>query len=116
MASNINVFIDEETNNWFKACLALNITKEGLANFVDTELQKFHTAVGTSCGNCSIEQIIPCPTNIYCNKRKRNYCPFHKSQKQQQCLTCDKLKKNITLYHRYKSPSWRNTDAKKMGK
>ncbi|XP_052214916.1 uncharacterized protein LOC127833604 isoform X2 [Dreissena polymorpha] len=104
---------DNETNNWFKACLALNITKEGLANFLVSELQKVHVTVGSSCGNCCIETLIPCPTQPYCSKRIKSYCPFHKSQKPQQCFTCDKVKKNITSNHRYNNPSWRNTDAKK---
>ncbi|KAH3798883.1 hypothetical protein DPMN_152486, partial [Dreissena polymorpha] len=40
MAANTNLLGDKETNNWFKACIGLNITKEGLTNFLCTELQK----------------------------------------------------------------------------
>ncbi|KAH3813077.1 hypothetical protein DPMN_143940 [Dreissena polymorpha] len=100
MATNSNMFTDNETNNWIKACLALIITKEGLLNFLNTELQKFHSAVGISCGYCSIEQLIPCPTPSYCTKSKQN-CRFHTSQKPQQCSTCDQVKQNIIFNHRY---------------
>ncbi|XP_052250732.1 uncharacterized protein LOC127857970 isoform X1 [Dreissena polymorpha] len=113
MAANTHLFGDKETNNWLKACIGLNVTKEGLANFLCAELQKVHTIVGRSCGNCPIENLIQCPTNPYCNKRKRNYCPFHKSQKPQPCPICDNVKHNIILHHRYGGPSWRNTRAEK---
>ncbi|KAH3811750.1 hypothetical protein DPMN_140165 [Dreissena polymorpha] len=111
MAASISLFTDKETNNWLKACLALNITKEGLAYFLDTELQKFYATVGSSCGNCSIEKLIPCPTPPYCKSKKN--CHFHVSQKPQQCAVCDQVKQNITLHHRYSKPSWRNTHAEK---
>ncbi|KAH3800489.1 hypothetical protein DPMN_154122 [Dreissena polymorpha] len=111
MACNTNIFTEKETNNWFKASIALNVKKDGLANFLNTQLQNVHAVVGKGCGNCPIEKLIPCPTNPYCHKRNRRYCPFHKSQKPQQCHTCDKVKKNIILQHRYSVPSWRNTRA-----
>ncbi|KAH3857214.1 hypothetical protein DPMN_099819 [Dreissena polymorpha] len=41
------IFADKETNNWFKACIALNVTKEGLTNFVENTMKKVHTALGT---------------------------------------------------------------------
>ncbi|KAH3710715.1 hypothetical protein DPMN_070208 [Dreissena polymorpha] len=113
MAANTNLFADKETNNWFKACIGLNVTKQGLTNFLCTELQKLHTVVGSSCGKCPIEQLIPCPTNPYCNKKKRTNCPFHKSQKPQLCPTCDNVKQKIILQHRYGAPSWKNTHAEK---
>ncbi|XP_052259412.1 uncharacterized protein LOC127863792 [Dreissena polymorpha] len=111
MAAKNNVFTDKETINWFNASKALNVAKQGLTNFLDTQLQNVHAAVGRSCGNCPIEKLIPCPTNPYCNKKKRNYCPFHKSQKPQPCPTSDHVKQNIILQHRYHGPSWRNTRA-----
>ncbi|KAH3689790.1 hypothetical protein DPMN_194685 [Dreissena polymorpha] len=76
MAASTSLFTDKEINNW---CLALNITMDGLANFLDKELQMFHIAVGRSCGNCSIEKLIPCPTLPYCNNG-RNNCRFHAQQ------------------------------------
>ncbi|KAH3709112.1 hypothetical protein DPMN_068573 [Dreissena polymorpha] len=111
MAANTNLFTDKETTNWFKASIALNVAKQGLTNFLDTQLQNVHAVVGRSCGNCQIEKLIPCPTNPYCNRKKLSYCPFHKSQKPQPCPTCDHVKQNIILQHRYNGPSWRNTRA-----
>ncbi|KAH3799180.1 hypothetical protein DPMN_152786 [Dreissena polymorpha] len=111
MAANTDLFTDKEAINWFKACIALNITKDGLTNFLNSELQKVHSAVGTSCGKCCIENLIPCPTLKYCNNRNGNDCLFHKSHKPQPCKTCDKVKHNIILQHRYGGPSWRNTHA-----
>ncbi|KAH3797125.1 hypothetical protein DPMN_150700 [Dreissena polymorpha] len=93
MATNTNLFTDKETNNWCKASIALNVTKQGLTEFLDKALQNVYAAVGRSCGNCPIEKLIPCPTNPYCNKKKRSYCPFHKSQIPQPCPTCDKVKR-----------------------
>ncbi|KAH3801168.1 hypothetical protein DPMN_154815 [Dreissena polymorpha] len=113
MATITNLFTDKETNNWFKASIALIVTKQGLTNFLDTQLQNVHAIVGRSCGNCTIEKLIPCPTNPYCNKRKPNKCPFHKSQIPQPCPTCDNVKKNIISQHRYRGPSLKNTRSEK---
>ncbi|XP_052270121.1 uncharacterized protein LOC127871354 isoform X2 [Dreissena polymorpha] len=40
------IFADKETNNWFKACIALSVTKEGLTNFVENTMKKVHAALG----------------------------------------------------------------------
>ncbi|KAH3781007.1 uncharacterized protein LOC127841945 isoform X1 [Dreissena polymorpha] len=111
MFANTNIFTDKETTNWFKACIALIVTKDGLSSFVESELQKIQTTVGRSCGNCSIEKLLPCPTNGICKKRKGNTCIFHQSQQPQNCKSCDQVKQNITSLHRFNGPSWRNTQA-----
>ncbi|XP_052221835.1 uncharacterized protein LOC127838251 isoform X2 [Dreissena polymorpha] len=111
MAANTNIFSDKETNNWFKMCVALNITKEGLANFVENTIKKVHAPLGSSCGLCSIEQLMPCPTQGLCNKRKRNICSFHKSHLPQPCQRCDTVKHGIISYHRFSGPSWKNIKA-----
>ncbi|KAH3797120.1 hypothetical protein DPMN_150695 [Dreissena polymorpha] len=97
MAANTNLLTDKETNNWFKASIALNVTKQGLTNFLTTELHNVHIVVGRSCGNCPFQKLVPC----------------HKSQKPQPCPTCDKVNQNITSQHRYGRPSWRNTRSEK---
>ncbi|XP_052285459.1 uncharacterized protein LOC127881542 isoform X24 [Dreissena polymorpha] len=111
MAADTNIFTDKQTNNWFKACIALNLTKDGLTDFVVTELLNVQTIVGRSCGHCFIQNLIPCPTQDVCKKRKQNKCSFHNSQQPKSCHTCDKVKQNITLLHRFKGPSWANTKA-----
>ncbi|KAH3853866.1 uncharacterized protein LOC127875418 [Dreissena polymorpha] len=114
MATNSNVFTDKETNNWFKACIALNVTKEGLTNFVDKEIKKVHNAIGRSCGNCLTENLVKCPTKGTC-KQFAN-CNFHNSitKRTRQCPRnlCNSVMKNIITQHRYNGPSWINTNAK----
>ncbi|KAH3771042.1 hypothetical protein DPMN_172342 [Dreissena polymorpha] len=111
MAADTNIFTDKQTNNWFKACIALNLTKDGLTDFVVTELLNVQTKVGRSCGQCFIQNLIPCPTHYVCKKRKGNNCSFHNSQQRKSCQTCDKVKQDITLLHRFIRPSWENTKA-----
>ncbi|XP_052285450.1 uncharacterized protein LOC127881542 isoform X12 [Dreissena polymorpha] len=111
MAPDTNIFTDKQTNNWFKACIALNLTKDGLTDLVVTELLNVQTKVGRSCGQCFIQNLIPCPTQDVCKKRKGNNCSFHNSLQPKSCQTCDKVKQNITLLHRFKGPSWANTKA-----
>ncbi|KAH3777844.1 hypothetical protein DPMN_179292 [Dreissena polymorpha] len=77
MAATANIFKDKEINNWFKACIGLNVTKEGLTNFVEMTIKKVHAAIGSSCGQCDIKQV----------------------------------KLGIISYHRFKGPSWKNTNA-----
>ncbi|KAH3731218.1 hypothetical protein DPMN_057226 [Dreissena polymorpha] len=66
MEANMTLFSDKDTKNWFKACIALNVTKAGLTNFVENKMKKVHTAAGRSCGQCSIEKLIPCPFQGLC--------------------------------------------------
>ncbi|XP_052231770.1 uncharacterized protein LOC127845103 isoform X2 [Dreissena polymorpha] len=111
MAADTNIFTDKQTNNWFKACIALSLTKDGLTDFVVTELLNVQTIVGRSCGQCFIQNLIPCSTQYVCKKRKGNNCSFHNSQQRKSCQTCDKVKQDITLLHRFERPSWANTKA-----
>ncbi|XP_052219511.1 uncharacterized protein LOC127836904 isoform X2 [Dreissena polymorpha] len=113
MASDTNIFTEKHTNNWFKACIALNFTKEGLTDFVLTELHNVQTLVGRCCGQCFIQNLIPCPTQDVCKKRKRNNCSFHNSLQPTSCQTCHKVKQNITLLHRFNGSSWANTKAER---
>ncbi|KAH3755894.1 uncharacterized protein LOC127848290 [Dreissena polymorpha] len=119
MASLANVFADKETNNWFKACIALNITKKGLKDFFDTEINKVCAAVGRSCGQCSIEHLLRCPTQGLCRRKTRQICQFHNGPANQprNCPSnvCHQVQKNILQKHRFSNPSWRNTHAEKWG-
>ncbi|KAH3698013.1 hypothetical protein DPMN_085528 [Dreissena polymorpha] len=113
MATTTKIFTEKETNNWFKACIALNMAKEGLTNFVVTELKNVLNAVGISCGQCSIENLMPCPTQGLCNKRKPYKCTFHTSHQPKSCQSCDQVKQNIKSLHRFNGPSWRNSKAER---
>ncbi|KAH3788274.1 hypothetical protein DPMN_166409 [Dreissena polymorpha] len=115
MASYTHVFADEETKNWFKAFIALQITKEGLTEFVDKETQKIHSIVGKGCGNCFIENLLKCPTRDICSNQHN--CNFHNAPGKQNRTcpvnVCDQIRINIILQHRFSRPSWKNTDATK---
>ncbi|KAH3716694.1 hypothetical protein DPMN_059420 [Dreissena polymorpha] len=113
MAANTNIFTEKQTNNWFKAYIALNWTKEGLTDFVVTELLNVQKTVGSSCGQCFIQNLIPCPTQDVCKKGKRTNCSFHNSLQYKSCQTCDKVKQNIKSLHRFNGPSWANTKAER---
>ncbi|XP_052245526.1 uncharacterized protein LOC127854502 [Dreissena polymorpha] len=113
MAANTNIFTEKQTNNWFKAYIALNWTKEGLTDFVVTELLNVQKTVGSSCGQCFIQNLIPCPTQDVCKKGKRTNCSFHNSLQYKSCQTCDKVKHNIKSLHRFNGPSWANTKAER---
>ncbi|KAH3779941.1 hypothetical protein DPMN_157750 [Dreissena polymorpha] len=90
MAANTNIFTDKQSNNWFKACIALNVTKEGLAHFVDTEIKTVHIAVGRSCGNCCTENVVGCPTKEICKNTKNcNYYTQTKRPRQCPMKLCD---------------------------
>ncbi|KAH3691767.1 hypothetical protein DPMN_192298 [Dreissena polymorpha] len=90
MASYTHIFQNEETTNWFKACIALNITKKGLSSFVDQEIQKVHTAVGKGCGSCSMDNLI----------KQKQRCPTG---------FCNQVQTKIEIQHRFRRPSWQNT-------
>ncbi|KAH3814027.1 hypothetical protein DPMN_142504 [Dreissena polymorpha] len=55
MACSTNLFSEKETNNCMTETIALRITKEGLTDFIETDMRKVHTAVGRNCGKCAIE-------------------------------------------------------------
>ncbi|KAH3786144.1 hypothetical protein DPMN_164247 [Dreissena polymorpha] len=113
MASFTHVFTDGETPNWFKAFIALNITKERLENFVDREIQNVHATVGRSCELCLTENLLKCPTKGIC-KNTMN-CNFHNTQlkKPRSCASsiCEQILKNITSQHRYSGLPGKNTKA-----
>ncbi|XP_052268811.1 uncharacterized protein LOC127870195 [Dreissena polymorpha] len=112
MAGNLDdMFSNKETCNWFKASIALIITKQGLEKFVDSEIQKLHANVGRACGNCFTENLIKCPTYGVCRNAKS--CSFHNTPGLLPCPCpmniCDQVKQNIASHHRYSNPSWKNT-------
>ncbi|XP_052761540.1 uncharacterized protein LOC128204200 isoform X2 [Mya arenaria] len=71
------------------------------------------------CNSCRTAEIIPCnPRNKVCNSRR---CRFHMDQHTRQIISsrpcpkfiCNTLRDTIEQRHRFGSPSWRNTDARK---
>ncbi|KAH3775886.1 uncharacterized protein LOC127845263 isoform X2 [Dreissena polymorpha] len=128
MASLEDVFLEQEMTNWLKAWLALNITKTGLHDFVDTEVQHLQSSIlqsvtstlglspNTTCTICCTANLLKCPTHKLCNKGKiSRVCKFHDTAIKQprQCPVhiCDAVRDGIVNSHRYKGPSWNNTLA-----
>ncbi|KAH3801088.1 uncharacterized protein LOC127838996 isoform X2 [Dreissena polymorpha] len=128
MASLADVLSEQEMTNWLKAWLAINITKTGLRDFVDKEVKSFQTSTIqsvafnlrlpaiTTCTCCLTANLLKCPTNKLCNKRKHNaVCKMHDtvSKQPRRCPNgiCDAVREEIIKAHRYHSPSWNNTSA-----
>ncbi|KAH3782736.1 hypothetical protein DPMN_160654 [Dreissena polymorpha] len=103
--------ITKEEILWLNACIALDITKEGLSSFVDNEIKLFQVAVGIGCGNCFTENLVACPTDGMCEYA--NSCTYHNTPALQplKCERCELVKQNIVSNHRYRHPSWKNTKA-----
>ncbi|XP_052819634.1 uncharacterized protein LOC128245491 [Mya arenaria] len=121
MASYRTYIRDKETRNWFKAFMALKITKTGLIDFVDDVLTRVHRNIYQTvktarhprphehCIACSTENVLQCPTPGICSRN----CKFHNTRKYQPCSKgiCDVVRDEIIKLHRYKGPSWKNTNA-----
>jgi hypothetical protein len=128
MASYSPKLNKKEFNNWFKAQLAVLLTKEGIEPFVYNEIQAFQLECldnicynnklinGSVCSSCSTENIITCPTYRICNVGHGN-CSYHRNSETQYnpagCPNkiCDKFNTQIKCAHRYYVPSYKNTDA-----
>ncbi|XP_052820773.1 uncharacterized protein LOC128246550 [Mya arenaria] len=116
-----------EAQNWVKAALALNITKEGLQGFVDDVLTCVHKDIystvrtskglpgGAACAQCFTENVLKCPTRGICTSPKN--CRFHNSPQKlyAQCPNgiCEGVRDEIIQHHRSSGPSWKNTNADK---
>ncbi|XP_052259494.1 uncharacterized protein LOC127863864 isoform X2 [Dreissena polymorpha] len=128
MARLGDVFGVQEMTNWLKAWLALNITKDGLHEFVDREVKQFQTGIyqnitstlgpsaNTTCTSCFTANILPCPTQGVCKKRGRKSCKsMHDtpSRRHRPCplSICEAVRDHIKNDHRFYGPSWKNTSA-----
>ncbi|XP_053379067.1 uncharacterized protein LOC128548413 [Mercenaria mercenaria] len=126
MAENISKLVDKGFQNWIKANLALNITKDGIEDVVLTEINTFHQDTlndilspeqilnNDLCRQCKNENILPCPTRGICIV-KTGLCSFHYTQQKwyRPCPKhiCDRLREKIKQCHKYNFPSWKNTKA-----
>lgn len=122
--------IDRDFLNWIKGALAVLFAKEGLTEFVQNEiiqcqldliqnviLQKGLNS-GTTCNSCSTANVQACPTAGFCKKGR--CCNVHNlnipdKKPNQKCPNglCNGLRDAIRNQHRYKEPSWKNSDAKR---
>ncbi|XP_052760976.1 uncharacterized protein LOC128203556 [Mya arenaria] len=127
MASYRDSLREKEAQNWVKAALALNITKDGLQDFLEDVLtcvhQDIYSAVRTSkglpsgaaCAHCFTENVFMCPTRGICTSTRN--CRFHKCPQKlyAPCPNgiCEGVRDEIIKHHSFSGPSWKNTNADK---
>ncbi|XP_052759623.1 uncharacterized protein LOC128202647 [Mya arenaria] len=127
MASYRELLKEKEAQNWVKAALALNITKDGLQDFLEDVLtcvhQDIYSAVRTSkalpsgaaCAHCFTENLLMCPTRGICTSTRN--CRFHNCPQKlyAPCPNgiCEGVRDEIIKHHRFSGPSWKNTNADK---
>ncbi|XP_060600207.1 uncharacterized protein LOC132753723 isoform X2 [Ruditapes philippinarum] len=128
MASYSPKLLEKKYNNWVKAQLAVLFTKEGVEPFVCNEMQQFQLKClhdiwylnglfsGTCCSSCCTENVVHCPTDTIC-KVKHGKCTYHRNVATRYSSSgcpnkiCHNFKTEIHNAHRYKGPSYKNSDA-----
>ncbi|XP_052760731.1 uncharacterized protein LOC128203370 [Mya arenaria] len=127
MASYRQLLKEKEAQNWVKAALALNITKDGLKDFLEDVLTCVHQDIystvrtskglpsGAACAHCFTENVLKCTTPKICTTTKN--CKFHNGPSKQYvpCPVgiCECVRDEIVKHHRFSGPSWKNTNADK---
>ncbi|KAH3849470.1 hypothetical protein DPMN_091873 [Dreissena polymorpha] len=114
MATSVNVFTDKKTNKWLKAYIALKLTKNSLAAFVETEIQKIHQSVGKTWKNEFIESEMKCQTDDNFTDTTACYIintstPVDLPIQSPENVN-DQGRNNIIKLHRQYLPSWANID------
>ena len=110
-------------HNWIKGALGLKILKKGVLQVVKDAINKQHTdflqdissQLGHSnviCNQCVTQNVLPCGKNC---KHINKVCQTHNQPNlmPRPCPNnvCSTLYDMIKDQHRFKSPSWKNTDA-----
>lgn len=119
MADYKDVFKTTKNQNWAKLAVAVYIATQGLLDFVKSHIDKFQkdllannskTSAVLTCNTCSTTDVVPCPSRGICNHGK---CKFHTSPPKK-CLNsiCNNIQSDIENEHRFKTVSWKNTDAR----
>ncbi|XP_052820161.1 uncharacterized protein CXorf38 homolog [Mya arenaria] len=127
MASYRESLKTKEAQNWVKAALALNITKDGLQDFLEDGLTCVHQDIystvrtskglpsGAACVHCFTENVLKCPTRGICTSTRN--CRFHNYPQKlyAPCPNgiCEGVRDEIVQHHRFSGPSWKNTNADK---
>ncbi|XP_052760651.1 uncharacterized protein LOC128203319 [Mya arenaria] len=125
MASYRELLKEKEAQNWVKAALALNITKDGLQDFLEDVLTCVHQDIystvrtskglpsGAACVHCFTENVLKCPTRGICTSTRN--CRFHPQKLYAPCPNgiCEGVRDEIVKHHRFSGPSWKNTNADK---
>jgi hypothetical protein len=130
MATSLTpTLIQNDFKNWLRGALAALFAKEGLIAFVNKEITDYQNDLlndackvnsipaGTTCSSCTTANILVCPTPGFCSKGKK--CNVHDPKissltpnKRCPLGLCSALSNSIRNEHRYKGPSWKNTDAR----
>ncbi|KAH3800413.1 uncharacterized protein LOC127837735 isoform X2 [Dreissena polymorpha] len=120
MASIAEVLSDQEKTNWLNACIALNILKSGLKDFVNQEMQRVKTHMFHSahrklnlpdtemCTMCNVACLVPCPTKGYCKRSGKRCTNGHRRCPKN---ICNEISNLIIKELRHSKPSWANTEA-----
>ena len=123
MATLTPTLRDHGYTNWVKGGLALKFSRDGIENFVETNIDKFHQNILTSlpagpfCYNCSTENIVQCKYNNNFCKFSKNNCTVHNpkdpTKKSRPCpnSVCNVIRDKILNEHRFHGPSWKNTES-----
>ncbi|XP_052820896.1 uncharacterized protein LOC128246638 [Mya arenaria] len=125
MASYRELLKEKEAQNWVKAAFALNITKDGLQDFLEDVLTCVHQDIystartskglpsGATCAHCFTENVLKCPTRGICTSTRN--CRFHPQKPYAPCPNgiCEGVRDEIVKHHRFSGPSWKNTNADK---
>ncbi|XP_052820901.1 uncharacterized protein LOC128246639 [Mya arenaria] len=125
MASYRELLKEKEAQNWVKAAFALNITKDGLQDFLEDVLTCVHQDIystartskgprsGATCAHCFTENVLKCPTRGICTSTRN--CRFHPQKLYAPCPyeICEGVRDEIVKHHRFSGPSWKNTNADK---
>ncbi|WAR20372.1 hypothetical protein MAR_002210 [Mya arenaria] len=125
MSNYKQLFQEKKNQNWLKASVAFDITRKGLIPFVKlivTILQQtilakvkrinFLTS-GATCNICTTPNVLTCRTRGVCGSRGHFPCSYHKNAKPRKCPAniCNAFMSEIKDYHRFRGPSWKNTNA-----
>ncbi|XP_052244487.1 uncharacterized protein LOC127853755 [Dreissena polymorpha] len=133
MSDYRDIFRRPETQNWFKAAMGMNITRECLLDIVKEAMHEFYHTIRKEikrkhgipeiavCSQCHTANVLPCDTDNKCCKYRK--CEFHAIYKPQNCPgnnLCNNICKEIVENHRFRNrskpksvqgPTWVNTDA-----
>jgi hypothetical protein len=105
----------EEFKNWVKGTLALLFTKDGLKDFVSTLVVQHHQRLLQLVPATNIQKTCTCTINSLPQCTTSNKHGHVVANPRQLCArgVCNILMDCICKDHRYRGPSWRNTDPQK---